>query len=392
MKSYTDLWAEITSWPNLLRAAYKARKRKRRRPNVARFQADLEPEVAQLRVELLNKTYRPGVYKTFHIHSPKRRLISAAPYRDRVVHHALCNVVEPLFERRFISDTYANREDKGTHAALRRYAQFVRRYRYVLRGDIKKYFPSMDHEVLLKKLRRVVRCPDTRWLIGMIVRGSNAQEPVLDYFHGDDLFAPLERRRGLPIGNQTSQFFGNVYLDAFDHFVKEVLRLPYLRYVDDFAVFGNSKGHLVRALAAMARALAQDRLKLHPKKTRIYQCRDGTSFVGYRVFPDRIRLPRENLRRLNKRMRAYRRAFELGRLSVEDVTQRVRSWLGHARHANAIHLVQKLFDGHVFVRAPGCSGRACCAAAPGTTTQGTADLQIATGTNPITATTTSGFG
>ena len=351
MKSYTDLWPRIVSWKNLYAAARKARKGKRGRPNVARFELDLEKELCVLRRELMSGTYRPGAYRAFYIHEPKTRLISAAPYMDRVVHHALCNVIEPLFERRFIHACYANRKGKGTHAALARYKEFVGGYRYVLRGDVRRYFPSIDHEILFAKLCRVIRCGPTRELIRRIIDGSNPQEPVQDLFPGDDLFTALERRRGLPIGNQTSQFFANVYLDAFDHFVADDLGLPYLRYVDDFAVFAQDKVELREVMAAMKRRLAADRLRLHPKKTRTYRCADGSSFVGYRVFPDRVRLPRENLRRLNRRMRRYRERFARGELSPEDLRQRVRSWLGHAEHADAKGLIEKLFSTHRFQRA-----------------------------------------
>jgi len=350
MKSYTNLWPRITSWENLLLAARKARRRKSRRPNVARFELERESELVALRRDLLSGTYQPGAYRTFYIYEPKQRLISAAPYLDRVVHHALCNVIQPLFERRFVSDTYANRVGLGTHTALARYCQYARRFRYVLRGDVQKYFPSIDLEILYEKLCRVVRCRPTRALIWKIIAASNPQEPVVNYFPGDDLFTPLERRRGLPIGNQTSQFFANVYLDAFDHFVKEDLRLPYLRYVDDSAAFSDSPEQLRDALDGMSGFLAKERLVLHDRKSRVYRCEDGTNFVGYRVFPDRVRVPRANLRRLNRRMRRYRREFTRGKLSGPDVAQRILSWLGHARHANAAGLVGKLLQAHVLIR------------------------------------------
>ena len=353
MKSYTNLWSQITSWENLLLAARKARCSKRKRPNVARFEADLEMELMELRSELLERKYMPGQYRSFYIYEPKKRLISAAPYRDRVVHHALCNVIEPLFEKRFIEDSYANRRGKGTHAALGRYLQYSRSHRYVLRCDISRYFPSIDHEILYAKLSRTVRCSGARWLIRVIINASNPQEPVAGYFPGDDLFTPFGRRRGLPIGNQTSQFFANVYLDQFDHFVKEELRLPYVRYVDDFAVFANRKDILRDVRERMSRFLAVERLRFHLTKTRIYRTADGTSFVGYRVLPDRVRLPRQNLRRFMRRMRGYQRLYANGELEADDVRQRLRSWMGHAQHADAKRLVGELLQNLRFVRASG---------------------------------------
>ena len=186
---------------------------KRRGPGPAAFLANLETEVLALERELRAGTWRPGGYVSFEIRDPKRRLISAAPFRDRVVHHAVHAVIAPLFERGFIDHSYANRSGKGTHRAVARYERLRDRHRYVLRGDIYRYFPAMDHEVLKADLRRRIACRRTLAVLDRIVDASNPQEPVNLYYPGDDLFTPFERRRGLPIGNLTSQLFANVYLD-----------------------------------------------------------------------------------------------------------------------------------------------------------------------------------
>jgi len=165
MKSYKHLYLQICAWENIYSAWRKARKGKRGREPAAAFEFDLESNLVQLQRELANKTYRPGPYTSFYIHDPKRRLISAAPFRDRVVHHALCNVIEPLFERRFIFDSYANREGKGTHKALDRCQQFARRFRYVLPLDVRQFFPSIDHAILRSTLSRVIADSD---MIGFI--------------------------------------------------------------------------------------------------------------------------------------------------------------------------------------------------------------------------------
>jgi retron-type reverse transcriptase len=158
-------------------------------------------------------------------------LISAAPYRDRVVHHALCAVIMPIFEKTFIHDTYANRVGYGTHRALERFTSFARSSQYVLQCDIRKYFPSIDREILKTLIRRKIQCPDTLWLIDAIIDNGNDQESSPDFFPNDSLLDPVERKRGLPIGNLTSQWFANIYLSGFDHFVKEQLKVKkYLRY------------------------------------------------------------------------------------------------------------------------------------------------------------------
>jgi retron-type reverse transcriptase len=182
----------------------------------------------KLQNELSSKIYQPGNYRIFYIKEPKTRMISAAPYRDRVVHHSLCNVIVPLIEPTFIGDSYANRLGFGTHLALKRCTKFARSSRYVLQCDIQKYFPSIDHEILKILLRRKIKCPDTLWLIDTIIDNSNEQFPASEHFPGDDLLSPLRRRRGLPIGNLTSQFFANIYLNSFDHFISDDIQISSL--------------------------------------------------------------------------------------------------------------------------------------------------------------------
>jgi len=239
MKRAVNLWPALCSFENLHSAAYQVLRGKRGQVRAGDFFQDLEGELFHLRDALSSGTWRPGPYRTFWISEPKPRLISAAPLRDRVVHHALVNVIEPVFERRFVHHSYACRRGKGTHKALGQFARWGRSSRYILKMDIRKFFPSMDHEILKARIARVIRDPDVLRLSERIIDGSNEQEWVQDYFPGDDLFSPLRRRHGIPIGNLTSQFFANVYLNDLDHFVKERLRVRrYLRYVDDFCCCG----------------------------------------------------------------------------------------------------------------------------------------------------------
>ena len=220
------MFDHLTSWPNLLLAFRKAARGKRGQPNVARFEHRLEANLLALQARLQQRTYRPGGYRSFFVHEPKRRKISAAPFRDRVVHHALCNVLEPLFEPAFIAASYANRKGKGTHRALEHCQRLAGRYPYFLQLDIRQFFPSIDHRILLRRL--ALRVKDSRVLdLGRwILAGGDgvlSDQYDLVYFPGDDLFAAL-RPRGLPIGNLTSQFWANVYLDSLDHCVKRQLR------------------------------------------------------------------------------------------------------------------------------------------------------------------------
>lgn len=346
----TNLFREIANFQALWAASQRAACGKRGKPGVAAFLADLEPELLRLERDLLARRWQPGGYTTFRIRDPKPRLISAAPFRDRVVHHALCAVVMPLFERGFITDSYANRLGRGTHRAVCRYEQFRDRFRHVLRSDIYRYFPAIDHAILKADLRRRVACPDTLWLLDSIIDGSNPQEPVNHYFPGDDLFTPFERPRGLPIGNLTSQWFANIYLNPLDHYVKEVLRIPgYLRYVDDFALFHDQPAILEQARARLADFLAKRRLLLHPDKTVILTTAAPATFLGYVLLPGGYRrLPADNVTRFRNRLRGLRDRYRAGTVELEEVRQRVGAWIAHAEFADTYRLRQAVFRGGFF--------------------------------------------
>ena len=351
MKRYGNLWHQVIDWSNLLLSTKKAQKGKRFRDNVLAFNYNLEPELFKLQAELTDKTYTPGKYRSFRIYDPKPRLISAAPYRDRVVHHALCNIIVPLIERSFIHDSYANRVGYGTHRALRRFIGFARSSRYVLQCDIRKYFPSIDHEILKQIIRHKIKCSDTLWLIDMIIDSSNPQEPVLEYFPGDDLLTPVLRRHGLPIGNLTSQFFANVYLNDFDHFIKEKLKVKkYLRYVDDFALFGEDREFLTYARQEIEKYLTALRLVIHPIKSQLFETCQGANFVGFRVLPDRVRVRNDNLRRSRKRLKQLQIDYGRGEISLKELIQRLQSWSAHLEHGDTYRLREDVFDQYTFTR------------------------------------------
>ena len=387
-----DLFDGIASFQALLEAALRAARGKRDKPGVAAFLANLEPEVLQLERELRSGRYVPGRYRKIEIFDPKHRIVSAAPFRDRVVHHALCAVCEPIFERGFVHDSYANRLGKGTHRAIARYERFRDRSRHVLRCDIYRYFPAIDHEILKRDLRRRIACERTLALADRIIDGSNPQEPVHIHYPGDDLLTPLERRRGLPIGNLTSQFFANVYLDGFDHFCKEVLRARgYLRYVDDFALFHDDAARLEEWRQRIRTYLEGRRLQLHPRKTMILRTGEAAPFLGFVLLPGgRRRLPEENVRRFRNRLRSLRDRWRQGTVTKEEVLRRVRSWNAHAAHAHTWRLRQSIFRAGWFqpARELGPPPSVLCAAAPGTTTRGTSAPRTGTGTPPATGTTT----
>jgi len=351
MKTYRNLYPKIYDFSNLYISFLRARRGKRDRVEVARFEFHLERNLLELERELVNRTYQPGPYRSFYIYEPKRRLVSAAPFRDRVIHHALCNVIEPIWESRFIHDSYACRPGKGTHRALARCRQFVHRYPYVLQCDIRRFFPSIDHAILLDILSYRIADPDVLELCARILRsgeGILSNEYEIVYFPGDDLFA-ANRPRGLPIGNLTSQFWANVYLDRLDQFVKRTLRCrAYLRFMDDFLLFAEDKPTLHAWRAEIADFLVNLRLVLHPKKSVVFPVKNGVDFVGFRVFPTHVRLRRSSVRRFTRRLRRLREAYLAGQMAFEEVNTSIRSWVAHAAYANSYNLRRRLLSSTVW--------------------------------------------
>jgi RNA-directed DNA polymerase len=335
----------ITSWSNLLLAYTRAAKGKRGHANVAGFEHRLEDNLLQLQHELQDFSYRPGSYDSFYIHEPKRRLISAAPFRDRVVHHALCNLIEPLFERSFIFDSYANRLKKGTHRALNRAQGFARRYPFVLQIDVRQFFPSIDHILLRAALALKIHDSRVLWLCDQIIKsgiGILSDEYEMAWFPGDDLMA-ANRPRGLPIGNLSSQFWANVYLNGFDHFVMRHLRPGgYLRYVDDMLLFRRSKAELWDDLATLEAYLGQLRLTIHPGAHPI-PVSEGIPFLGFQIFPQKRRLKRRKGLYYQRKLRQMLGDYAVGKVAIEDVNASALGWVNHVRYANTVGLRKALF-------------------------------------------------
>lgn len=338
-RRHDGLFPRIASFHALRRAAKQALLSKRKKPGAAAFAANLERELLKLERELRSGRYRPGGYVEIELFDPKHRIVSAAPFRDRVVHHALMAQVGPLFEAGFIAYSFANRTGKGTHRAIEAYERYRDRHAFVLRCDVFRFFPAIDHAILKADFRRRVACAPTLALMDAIVDSSNPQEPVNVHFPDDDLFTPYDRRRGLPIGNLTSQWFANIFLDPLDHFCAEKLGAPYLRYVDDFALFADSAKQLADWRDRIAMFLARRRLKLHPRKTMILSAAEPATFLGYELHPGGgRRLPTEGVGRARNRLRGIKDRLKAGAIEEADARAKVQAWRAHADFAHAEHL------------------------------------------------------
>lgn len=356
MKTYKHLYNKVFDFENIYLAYRKARKGKRGRLQPAMFERVQEDEMLALQAELQNKTYKPGEYHSFFIHDPKKRLISAAPFRDRVIHHALCNVIEPIWEARFIDDSYANRINKGTHRALDRTQKFARQYKYFLQCDVKQFFPSIDHQILMKEFSRLINDKDILWLCEIILKSGEGilqEEYDMIYFEGDDpstgsgqgLFA-ANRPRGLPIGNLTSQFWANVYMNQFDHFVKRELKCnAYIRYVDDFVLFSNDKTQLTVWRKAIIQKMKSLRLTLHEECAQIFPVSTGIPFLGFRVYSNhRLLKTRKAIyfrRKLNRLCESYRNKSIL----FEKINQTIQSWVNYVSYGDTYGLRRSILSG-----------------------------------------------
>ncbi len=362
MRRIGGLWEKFCRFDNLLLAYKKARKGKQSRPQVAQFSLELERNLCVLQEELETDQYAPGEYRQFTIYERKPRVISAAPFRDRVVHHALMNVIEPRLDRRFIETSYACRKGKGVHAAVDQYQIWSKRYAYVLKMDVSRYFPSIDHVCLKQKLKNKIKDLKILNLLNLIIDQSPFNIVSGPFFAEDDLLTLVERRRGIPIGNLTSQFFANLYLDDFDHWMKQTMQAKhYLRYVDDMVVVSDDLLWLREIRASVRTRLTQDRLVLHPFKAEISRTRLGLDLFGYRVFPDFRLLRNDNGFRFARKLRRFSKQYFKGRTRFDDFNPSVQSWIGHAKQANTFGLRQALFDNIVFrgqiKNEPACSSR-----------------------------------
>jgi RNA-directed DNA polymerase len=346
---------ELPSLADLHAAWLQAARGKRQRPDVAAFERRWPDSLLEISMRLRIGDFQPSGYRTFvFAERGKRRLISAAPFADRVIHHGVTQLIEPIWEARFVGWSFANRLGRGTHAALARARLGASGFRWALTLDVQRFFPSVDHEVLLALIARHVGRGRLFEIVRRIVASGDGilrseWKPVL--FPGDDLLA-LARPKGMPIGNQTSQFFANVYLHPLDLFVAHQIK-PGLaaRYVDDLVLFDRDRGRLHDARERIEEKLAALRLKAHPRKTRLWDVREGLPFLGYRVFPWGAKLPRATVTRFRGYLRAIAESYADGAIDLAGARQRISGLIGHARPASADAVLAKALDDHPLVRA-----------------------------------------
>jgi RNA-directed DNA polymerase len=322
------LWPAICSFDNLLWAYKKARRGKRHRDVVALFELEREDNLCALQQEMRDLSYQPGPYRQFTIYDKKARVISAAPFRDRVLQHALMNVLEPLLDSEFIPHCYACRKGKGVHAAVDQYQHWAQRYAYVLKLDVKHYFPSVDHHVLLTQLRAAIADTELLAVVARILAS----------------YPSTEAGKGMAIGNLTSQFFGNFYLRELDRFINDTLGLPYLRYVDDLVLLSDSKPVLWEAKRAIEQQLVALQLCLHTNKAQIFRSTDKVPMFGYQISRYKRWLQAANGHAARRRLKSQLQAVKVGVLPCAAFRSSLQAWIGHAQHGETWGLREVVFQ------------------------------------------------
>jgi RNA-directed DNA polymerase len=328
VQGLTPLFDELCSFQNLLLAWCKTRLGSRKTEESAAFAFHLERELLLLREQLHDGAWQPGPFRYFDIRDPKPRIIAVAPFRDRVMHHAIVNVLEPIWERRFINDSYATRKGKGVHAAVFRAQHFLRQNHWFFKTDVEKFFDSVSHDTLLQIVARTVKDRKMLSVIEQVVR------------HGSSTGL------GLPIGNRTSQFFANVYLHPLDLFIKQGCRVKaYVRYMDDFVLMHNDKT-VLKDLRPRIEDFLHDRLglTLKPSATFFNSRLNGLSFLGTRIFPGLIRLRSENLRRITRRIAVKEKWYEEGRLEEAEFLHSMNSYWAMLQYYDLEGLRRSILD------------------------------------------------
>ena len=315
------MFEQIVDQGNIWESYVRARRGKSAKLNVIAFDRDAEAQLVCIRESLLAKTFTTSKYQEKAIFVPKKRIIYVLPFNpDRIVQHALMRILEPIWDGLMIFDSYACRAGKGQHAGSRRTMEFVRRFKYCFKADISKFYPSVDHDVLASIVRQKIKCRDTLWLI-------------------DDIIYSYAGGKNVPIGNFTSQWFGNIYLHELDRLVKETYRIPaYLRYCDDFCLFSDSKRQLQDLKIALGDFLCE-KLKLSYSYAEVFPTTHGVDFLGYRHFPKGyILLRKSTAQRVKRRLKLLPQLFALGKITADQFRSSLASTKGWLRWANTHNL------------------------------------------------------
>ena len=354
MKRIGNIYPKIYDFENLYCAYLEARKCKRYRQEVMIFTANLEENLIEIQNELIWRTYHVGRYHEFYVHDPKRRLIMALPFRDRVVQWAIYRQLNPILDRRYLSTSYGCRIGGGVHRAILKLKEYLRQQSgtaYVLKMDVSKYFYRIDHDVLMGILERIVKDHGLLWLLHEIIYSDHDFGIATDDY---DFTGERLSGVGMPIGNLSSQMFANLYLNEADQYAKHILKCKcYIRYMDDIIVVSNDRAQLREVWLAMDDFM-RERLHLQLNaKTCIRSEAQGVDFCGYRIWRDHTRLRKKSALKMKHRLRWLRKAYSKGEpgVTVQSVRDTLMSYLGMLQHCDGYRLRESILEDLVLVRA-----------------------------------------
>ena len=324
VRKYKNLWKEVISKENIEIAYQKAIKGKSKYSAVRKFNKNKEENLEMIRQMLINQTYKTAEYNQRTIYEPKERVIYVLPFcPDRIIHHALMNVLIPILTKMFIKDTYACIKGRGLHKGSKLTTKYVRKYKYCLKCDIRKFYPSVNHDILYKMCGRKFKEKEILWLLHEIIYS-------------------VEGETNVPIGNLPSQWFGNLYMTPFDRFVTEKLGITaYLRYCDDFCLFSNNKQELNQAKKAIKTYL-KDVLQLNMSKCDLFRTSQGVDFLGYRHFTSYILLRKSTSKRVKKRLPVILRKYQEGKMTQDRFRSCIESTYGWVQWANTYNFQLKI--------------------------------------------------
>lgn len=348
---------QITNVDTLMYAHKRALRGKRQSPVAARYNYNLMSNVLALRQDLQNGTYVPKPYRHKEIYEPKRRSIEAPSYSDRVVQHAIHSVLSPYYERFFIPSSQACRIGMGIHNAAAIVQHYLRQKPnlYVCQLDVSKYYPSINHDKLSSLLKKHINDERLLQLLQVIIDSTDSGTEY-DYLFPADSYFHTKGRRGIPIGNLTSQLFANIYLHEADMYAKQTLKIRcYVRYMDDILFFHEDKAQIRKWQQQLINFLYEELyLTVNPRKVRIYPANHGVTFVGYIIYPFNIRLRGSSVRRFNRRYNKQLKQLTREKANPDDIKSSLKSWQAHAASANGQKLIDKTnqqFADYMFVRA-----------------------------------------
>jgi len=344
MITFNNLFKKLISIENLQDAYWKSKKHKSNSPAVIKFEKHWQLHLAKLHKELKIRLYKPKPLKSFILRDPKTRTICVSEFKDRIVHHVLVNILQPIFEPRFIYDSYASRKNKGTLPALKRLYIFLRKVTkngkqihnfrnsndiqgFALKADIKHYFETVDHKILLNIISKRIKDNGVLWLTKLILNNHNTK------IHG----------KGMPLGNWTSQFLANIYLNELDQYIKHELKAKYyLRYVDDFVILHHNKNILIKYEKQIKTFLHTLKLELHPDKCKIIPLKRGILFLGFKCFYYYQLVRQRNIRKIHNKLKELIKLYKSEKIEKEDIQETLQGWNAYAKQGNTYKLRKKL--------------------------------------------------